>query len=391
MIIHYIWGMRFLQATAIFDGQNFLEQDRILVLNQKNETEDLLPTNTIESSRIEKLQGWLCPGFVNAHCHLELSHLIGQVPRGTGLPAFGKQIISKRAAFKPEEAEEHMREADRFMWSRGIGAVGDISNNAASFKVKADSKITYHTFVELIGLNPAQAADVLKQGELVITEAGKYGLKASLSPHAPYSVSKELFLSIKHWCEKNQLPYTLHNQESEQELKFLKGEPGGFDELYRFLHVDLSFYKAPGKWGLDYLKAFLPKNQSILVHNTFSTAYDLDQAAELNAFLCFCPGANAYIEERLPDFGLFKPHTKKLCLGTDSLASNDNLDVLKEANAVMDKGKFAVEEVLSMLSSQGAEALGISDTQGYIAIGKNAGINLVEYKSNQLTFLKKIA
>jgi aminodeoxyfutalosine deaminase len=82
--------MRFLQATAIFDGQTFLEQDSILVLNQKNETEDLLPPNAIEASRIEKLQGWLCPGFVNTHCHLELSHLIGRVPKGTGLPAFGK-------------------------------------------------------------------------------------------------------------------------------------------------------------------------------------------------------------------------------------------------------------------------------------------------------------
>ncbi len=382
--------MRFLQANAIFDGQKFLEPDCILVLDQKNETHDLLPPHAIESSRIEKFQGWLCPGFVNAHCHLELSHLIGQVPRGTGLPAFGKQIISKRASFKPEEAAEHMLEADRYMWSRGIVAIGDISNNAASFKVKADSKIAYHTFVELIGLNPTQAAEVFKQGELVIAEAEQYGLKASLSPHAPYSVSKELFLSIKDWCEKNQAAYTLHNQESEQELKFLKGEPGGFDELYRFLNVDLSFYKAPGKWGLDYLKAFLPKNQSILVHNTVATAHDLDQAAELNAFLCFCPGANEYIEDRLPDFELFKPHIKKLCVGTDSLASNDNLDVLKEANTLMQKGKFQIEDVLKMLSSQGAEALGLSQTHGQIAIGKNAGLNLLEYKPNQLSFLKKI-
>jgi len=383
--------MRFLQATAIFDGQKVLEQDSILVLNQKNETEDLLPANAIESSRIEQLQGWLCPGFVNAHCHLELSHLIGQVPRGTGLPAFGKQIISKRMAFKPEEAEEHMLEADRFMWSKGIVAVGDISNNAASFKTKAGSKITYHTFVELLGLHPAQAAEVFKQGESLVAEAGAYGLKASLSPHAPYSVSKDLFLKIKTFCEKNHLPHTVHNQESEEELKFLKGEPGGFDELYRHLNVNLSFYEAPGKWGLDYLKEFLPRNLSLLVHNTFSSAQDLVLAAELNAFFCFCPGANEYIEGRLPDFDLFKPHTNKLCLGTDSLASNDNLDLLKEANAVMQKGKFEVEEVLKMLSFQGAEALGLSNTHGCISKGKNAGINLIEYKSNQLSFLKKIA
>ena len=183
---------------------------------------------------------------------------------------------------------------------------------------------------------------------------------------------------------------TLHNQESEQELKFLKGEPGGFDELYRFLKADLSFYEAPGKWGLDYLREFLPKNLSILVHNTFSSARDLAVAAELNAFFCFCPSANEYIEERLPDFELFKPHTQKLCLGTDSLASNDNLDVLKEANAVIKNGTFDIEEALRMLCSQGAEALGLSNSHGRISIGKNAGLNLIEHTSNQLTFLKKI-
>lgn len=383
--------MRFLQANAIFDGKKFLEPDCILVLDSKNETRDILPPNAIEASRIEKWQGWLCPGFVNAHCHLELSHMVAQVPRGTGLPAFGKQIISKRGAFKPEEAAEHMQEADRNMWSKGIVAVGDISNNAASFKTKAESKITYHTFIELLGLNPALANVVFEQGEALVAEAEEYDLKASLSPHAPYSVSRELFLLVKNWCEIKQQPYTLHNQESEEELKFLKGEPGGFDELYRFLNVDLSFYKAPGKWGLDYLQDLLPRSLSLLIHNTFASEQDLAMASELNAYLCFCPGANAYIEERLPDFELFKPHIKKLCIGTDSLASNDQLDVLKEANTVMQMGKFQTEDILKMLSSQGAEALGLSQSHGQIAIGKNAGLNLVEYKSNQLSFLKKIA
>lgn len=361
------------------------------MLDHRQTLIDVLSPGAIESSRIEKLQGWISPGFVNAHCHLELSHMVAQIPAGTGLPAFGKAIISKRGALNPEAVEEHMQEANRYMWSRGVVAVGDISNTAASFKTKAESNIIYHTFIELLGLQPTRAKEVLKMGESLAAEAEAYGLKASLTPHAPYSVSRELFLYLKTWCEKQQVPYSLHNQESLEERRFLKGEPSEFDELYRFLQVDVSFFKAPGKWGLDYLKEFLPHTSCLLVHNTYSNAHDLTLAAECKAFLCFCPSANLYIEGRLPDFDLFVPHTKKLCIGTDSLASNDQLDVLKEANLVLKMGKFKVEDVLRMLSSHGAAALGVSHNYGKLAIGKNAGLNLLDYSSNQLYFLKKIA
>jgi aminodeoxyfutalosine deaminase len=382
--------MRFFQAEAIFDGQNFLEKGSILVLNDKNETQDVLPSNALESSRVQKFNGLLCPGFVNAHCHLELSHLKGLVPKGIGLPEFGKAIISKRGKFAVEEAEEHMNEADRFMWEKGIVAVGDISNNSTSFRTKAQSKIKYHTFVELLGLHPSLANEVMKQGKALLQEASQFSLKASLSPHAPYSVSEPLLEEIKIWCEENALPYTIHNQESEEEHKFLTGEKSGFDGLYQYLNMDLSWYKAPGRTGLIYLKKFLPKHLSLLVHNTLSTARDLELAADLNNFWCFCPRANVYIEDRLPDFNLFQPQLNKICLGTDSLASNDNLDVLQEANVLLETGCFESEHVLRMLCSQGAEALGLSGSFGSLVTGKNTGVNLLERTQKQLRFIKKI-
>src|SRR5688572_11985017 len=147
--------MRFIQADTIFDGTKFLAPGLILVLNPGKEAEDLLEPNTIESGRIEKYRGVVCPGFVNAHGHLELSHLKGKIPQGTGLPEFGKHIIRSRSAFRDEEMLEHMQDADRFMWEHGVVAAGDISNSPLSFRLKADSSITYHTFVEQLGLNPA--------------------------------------------------------------------------------------------------------------------------------------------------------------------------------------------------------------------------------------------
>ncbi len=383
--------MHFIETDAIFNGHKFLEKGSILVLNSGHQTEDILPANSIESSRVEKLRGILCPGFVNVHCHLELSHLRNIIPQGTGLPEFGKQIISKRGEYKSGEMLEHMQEANRFMQNRGIVAVGDISNTSDSFRVKADSGIFYYTFLELIGINPSHATEILEKGESILAEAQKYGLNAGLSPHAPYSVSPALLMAIKEWCELNHAPYTIHNQESEQELKFLSGQESDFDDLFRFLKIDLSWYKAPGKSGLEYMADFLPKNKSILVHNTFSSAKDIQWSSNLNNYWCFCPRANDYIEEHYPDFKIFKPHNKKLCLGTDSLASNHDLDVLEEANVLLKSGVFELSEILKMLSLQGAQALGLSDKFGEIAKGRKSGLNLIEHSANQLRFLKKIA
>ncbi len=384
--------MRFLKADKLFDGRTYLAEDSVLVLDNQNVLKEIVAENNLDKNTIEKFAGVITPGFVNAHCHLELSHLKGKIPRHTGLPAFAKQVVSLRHTIGREEVFSGMHEADHAMWSSGVVAVGDISNSEDSFKEKLNSKIYYHTFIELIGLNPVNAQTIFDKGILLLQKLLSMGLQGSLAPHAPYSTSKELIKRIADYNNSSGRSLSIHNQESDEETKFFMGQKSAFEDLYRSLGLDLSWFKPPGISSLGYYLEALSDHPSILVHNTFTSRADVDTTNDKNIYWCFCPGANKYIENSLPEFSFFANKKNKICLGTDSLASNSQLNVINEANLVLNHTQeFSPEILLQALTSSGAEALGISDKFGEFKPGKNTGLNLVEIKNSKLNFVKKIA
>ncbi len=199
--------MRFIQADIIYPISSKPIKNGIVVLNDAGKIEDVLDKkNEIDHSKIEKYAGSISPGFVNAHCHLELSHLKGVIPEKKGLVEFAKGVISNRNTKLIEFIEESMLNADEEMQQKGIVAVGDISNGSHSFAVKQKSKIQYHTFIELIGLNPANADKILEVGAELMKEADRKSLKASFVPHAPYSTSYEVMKRISEIASKNNSP-----------------------------------------------------------------------------------------------------------------------------------------------------------------------------------------
>ena len=384
--------MRFLKADTLFDGRNYLAKDAVLVLDNQNLLKEIVTENSLEKSNVEYLEGIITPGFVNAHCHLELSYLKNKIPKHSGLPAFAKQVVALRNSASKEEISSHMQRANLDMWNNGIVAVGDISNTEDSFEEKLNSKIYYHTFIELIGLNPVNAPVIFEKGKLLLKKLQMLHLAGSLAPHAPYSTSKELIKQIADYNYETNQSLSIHNQESEEEAKFFEGKPGAFDDLYRSLGLDLSWYTAPGISSLLYYLEVLSEKPSILVHNTFTRASEIAAILNKNIYWCFCPGANNYIEKRLPDFSLFAKSKHKIVIGTDSLASNSQLNMVEEANLILEKTpEFSIKDILGYLTFNGAEALGISNNYGQFAIGKNAGLNLVKFKKTKLIFNKKLA
>lgn len=374
--------MRFLSATHIFSGKEFLSNPSVLVLNSRGQIEDLLPKDGIETSRIEHYEGILLPGFINTHCHLELSHLKDRIARHTGIVDFGLSVIRQRNTVPEEEQLERMQQADRDMASQGIVAVGDISNTALSASVKQESGLYYHSFVELIALNPGRAELVFEAGKHVLEAFRQAGLAASLAPHAPYSCSKELIGLITAYDYSFKLPTSIHNQESRAENDFFLHKTGDYLRLYESLGLPIDYFKASEKSSLQtVLDAFQKDTSTLLVHNTFSGPEDISAAQKTlnHLYWCLCPKANLYIENTLPDVGLLNAEHCTLTLGTDSLASNSGLSILAEIITLQESfPQIPLEALLKAATWNGAELLGIEGTYGSLEKGKTPGINVID-------------
>ena len=383
--------MQFLRANKLFNGEQFLPQNAVLVLENNGILKDIILDTETDVLNIKTLEGIITPGFVNVHCHLELSHLKSLIPTHTGLVEFAKQIIINRNRISKDEALEYQVQANKAMWSEGIVAVGDICNTNESLVTKQSSNIYYHSFIELLGLNPANATTNFDKGLLVLNEFKNTGLAVSFAPHAPYSTSNKLMDKIIDYNLKHINCSTIHNQESEEETKFFMGEKNDFENLYQFLNLDISWFKAPKTSSLHYYYSHLKNQNTILVHNTGTKKQDIEFTNNQTTSWCFCPNANLYIENKLPQFELFKNLQNSICLGTDSLASNWDLNLISEANVILkNTSTFSLENVLKFMTFNGAKALSISNKFGSFIIGKNAGLNLISTNNNQLTFTKKI-
>lgn len=331
------------------------------------------PTET-EMAGVEHYAGILCPGFINAHCHLELSHLKGQIPTGTGLIPFITGIVEKRD-FPLELIKEKMIEADRAMYEDGINAVGDISNVSDSFKVKADSPIHYHSFLELFDLMQEDKAEGHLQGGVgQYEEAKEMGLSASLTPHAPYSVSEKLFRSI---TDISPL-LSIHNQETADEDELFEKGTGHFNDFYKHFGLNLDAFQATGKSSLrSVLPHISAETPTLFIHNSFTQPEDIAAAVEKleKLYWCTCPNANLYIENRLPNYQYFLDVGANMVIGTDSLSSNWQLSILDEIKTI--RKYFSAlnsAELLTWACRNGAEALGIADRYGLLKEGRKPGI-----------------
>jgi cytosine/adenosine deaminase-related metal-dependent hydrolase len=347
------------------------EQGRIISVTDNH------PTST-KGDHLEHLKGIICPGFVNAHCHLELSHLKDKVAPGRGLINFIKDIQAVRTADNAAILKA-AEKADNEMYQNGIVAVGDIANSNVSLAVKTNSKIYYHTFVEAFSFLPGKAQETFDKALALSNEFKPQSY--SITPHAPYSVSKELFKLIKRYSDTGTNLLSIHNQESEDENKFYRYRLGGFLDLYEHFGIDISFFKSQARNSLQSTIPLLTNKQEILlVHNTCTNLKDIYfiKRFDRKIHFCFCPGANLYIENKLPKIELFVDQGFNITLGTDSLASNSKLCILNEMRLLQDKfPSLSTARLIEWATINGAKYLGIADEKGTIEEGKIPGLNLI--------------
>jgi cytosine/adenosine deaminase-related metal-dependent hydrolase len=374
---------RFLSATEVVTVASRPVPDGVIVLGADGTVMDVLRHDdpNLGGREVEHHDGLLCPGFVNAHCHLELSHLHKKIGTGTGLPGFLKEVVNLRAA-DSDSVNDAMLQADRAMYESGTMAVGDISNHGTSAQIKAHSPIHYHTYIEAFAFTAARSQPAIQE---VLRVAGSFTqncLPFSIVPHAPYSLHPQILSSfLKIWGD-GESPLTIHNQEcaAEDEM-FLTGK-GALIETFIGMGVPMEEFVATGLPSLrSYLGQFPTRSNVTLVHNTYMAQQELRwaMANHRRLFLCACPRANLYIEGRVPDVMMWIDEGAKVCIGTDSLASNNNLSMVDEINTLMrEVRQLRLHQVLAMATMNGAEALGLDQELGSIEKGKRPGVVLIK-------------
>ena len=395
------------KADELFDGYRLFQLEKVLITDKEGVVQDVVSVQDA-GSEIESFNGILSPGFINCHCHLELSHLKNVIPPHTGLIDFLCDVVTKREAPSqpPPKGEENLsseskkdiaiKNAEKEMFDNGIVAVGDIGNTADTASIKSKSKIRWQNFVEVLGFTDAKAEEnifhykkIADQLESVLRTS--YILhRTSLVPHAPYSISPKTFQLINE-ATADQI-ISIHNQEHPAENELYKTGGGDYLRFFKIFGFSESPFPVTGKTSIrSYLPYFNQRQTIFLIHNTYMPEEDIIWANEyattngLKLVYCVCINANLYIENKTPPVDLLLKHSCVIVLGTDSYSSNWQLSIAKEMEALLGMPYFgsmaypkAIEQLLQMATMNGAKALQWDAELGSFEKGKKPGVVLLK-------------
>lgn len=379
---------RKLTSRRLFNGFEYLSKDAVLILNEEGVVMDIVPIEDAGDD-IAFLDGILCPGLINAHGHLELSHLKNKIPRHTGLPDFLFRVMTSRAD-DMEHIRQSMIEAEQEMLNAGIVAMGDISNTTHSIPVKQQRHMAYRNFIEAAGFDPQQAGKRFQDSRQVQKAFTEAGLESVVVPHAPYSVSTPLMEQIVNQGVGQIL--TMHNQECDAENLFFSKKQGELLTLFSRLGISTDVFQETGTSSMQAtVSMFAGLDKMILVHNVFTAEEDIVYAKSLansvfeSLYFCLCPNANQYIQQSMPSIKLLLDHGCRIVIGTDSLASNQRLSIYEEIQTLQNAfPDISLEKMLGWATRQGAIALGFDPWLGSFEKGKQPGVVLLDGNESRL-------
>lgn len=374
--------MKKITADLIYPVTSQPIKNGVIILDDNGKILAIEDRKDHDLASLQQHNGMIIPGFVNTHCHLELSHMRGKVDTGTGLIPFISAVVKFRD-FPEVEIMDAIRRADEEMYKGGIVAVGDISNKTDTAAQKIASSLNYYTFVEMFDfLNEGLTESEFEKYMTVFTgQTGTDGNKKSVVPHAPYTVSEQLFQKINGVNQVGQT-VSIHNQETPAENELFETGKGDFLSFYENFGMPLKTFVPSHKTSIHYAIDHMdPLCKTLFVHNTLSTTDDIKAAHSWspNVYWATCPNANLYIENRLPDYQAFIDTQARMTIGTDSLTSNWQLSIFEEMKTIARfKSYVPFQMLLKWATINGAEALGYEQTLGSLEIGKTPGLVLLE-------------
>ena len=369
--------MRKISANYIFPVNSSPVKNGIVTLNDDNVIIQIEENpEQKEYSGVEFYNGILVPGFVNCHLHLELSYLKNTISKHKGITEFIKEINAGKTLHNDIKA---INIADFELQKNGIVAAGDIINNNCHTDIKKNSNVYYHNFIEMVGYKDFD--ELYKHvNDLTITLKNNK-LPYSVTPHSFYSLTKNTLQTVFSNASNDNSILSVHNQESKEEAELFNNKSGKLYEFLNLLTKNHTLWNSGNTHHFEFLADVLePFSHLLLIHNTYTTRSDIELIKKHvnNLFWVICPTSNLFIENKLPDINIFLENNQIVALGTDSLASNDSLDILKEIKVILNHfPNISFEEALSWATINGAKALRIQDKFGTLEKGKKPGINLI--------------
>jgi aminodeoxyfutalosine deaminase len=323
----------------------------------------------------------ILPSLVNAHTHLELSHLHGRIPRGEQFVQWVSAVIASRREY-PDVDDPRILEAARNaiadLRNSGTGLVGDVSNTLVTVPLLREADFPAQVFYELLGFNAPDPERRVNEARLRTRAlAGKGDLRVALAPHAPYSVSPALFTAIRADLDAHAPAVsTVHLGESPEEVEFLTRGSGPFRTLLDKMGAWNDEWRAPGTSPVAYLSDLGFLDRSVLaVHGVQFEGEDLSTLATLGMTIVSCPRSNEYVGVGAPPIEAFYAMDVDVAFGTDSLASAPDLNLFAElAEARRLAPRVPARQLIDSATRIGARALGFGAEFGTIEAGKRASL-----------------
>jgi aminodeoxyfutalosine deaminase len=330
-----------------------------------------------EKHSTEFYNGIIIPGFVNCHCHLELSHLKGSIPKGSGLASFIEHVRNSREDKNGLSASQ--ASADNHMLSEGIVLCADICNTADTFKLKHESGIIYLNLLEVFGLDADKAGRRMNEMNSLAETAKSMGLSFSLVPHSAYSMSLTLLKLLKSKNSENKVT-SIHFMETDAEETFLNQNGGPLMLSYTRSGLIPPVLETAKNHADVILEEITSSGNLILVHNTFVDQNTIRAVLKRkNLFWCICPNSNIYIENKVPPLNMLIEEGCEIVIGTDSLASNTSLSVLEELKTIQfNFPMIPLENLILWATANGAKALDEEKRFGKIEPGKKPGLLVLQ-------------
>ncbi|MSO82530.1 MAG: hypothetical protein EXQ53_04460 [Acidobacteria bacterium] len=322
----------------------------------------------------------ILPGLVNAHTHLELSHLRGAVPPADRfLDWIGATIAARKRWSDPEDPAilQAARAGIAEAHASGTGLVGDISNTLVTVPLLREAAMPGRVFYELLGFGAGDPTGLVRAARtrVDLVDSAHGDVRVSLAPHAPYSVSPALLSAIRQDLDGHPGDVSsVHLGESPEEVEFIARGTGGWRALLGSLGIWTDAWRAPGVSPVQYLADLGVLDRRVLaVHGVQCDGDDLTRLRALGMTVVSCPRSNRYVGVGDPPLETFYAMGVAVAFGTDSLASVGDLNMFGELAAARRlASRVPARHLLESATLCGARALGFGEQFGSIEKGKQA-------------------